>query len=61
MVAGDFNEDPEKEPIKDVMMSSYLDLYSLSNPRKQHQPFTTFKYRDATGYQKRTIDYIFLL
>ena len=30
LVAGDFNEIPENKPIKDIMMNSFFDLYSLA-------------------------------
>jgi endonuclease/exonuclease/phosphatase family metal-dependent hydrolase len=57
-VGGDFNEEPQNPPIKE-MLREFVDLYSLSK-QEQFPPFTTFKFRPAEGYKKRTIDYLFL-
>ena len=66
-MAGDFNEESQNKAIQDVMETSFTDLYSLmpEDPfeildYQKYPKFTTFKYRDAEGYVKRTIDYIFV-
>ena len=50
------------------MESSFLDLYTLKmiqektlkkNQLENYPAFTTFKYREESGYVKRTIDYMF--
>ena len=69
IVAGDFNEEPQNQPIKGVMESSFIDLYTQvmlqmshisKTDQENHQNFTTFKYRNESGFVKRTIDYMFL-
>jgi endonuclease/exonuclease/phosphatase family metal-dependent hydrolase len=69
LLGGDFNEEPQNKPICDIMESSFVDLYTLKmiqektlkkNQIENYPAFTTYKYREATGYQKRTIDYMFL-
>ena len=51
------------------MESLFVDLYTQmkvqteqinEDQTKNHQSFTTFKYRDETGFQKRCIDYMFM-
>ena len=51
------------------MESSFLDLYTVlkiqertlsKNQIDNYPSFTTFKYKEETGYQKRCIDYMFL-
>jgi len=51
------------------METAFTDLYSivmaeegrLSEEKAKNYPaFTTFKYREESGYVKRTIDYFFL-
>ena len=38
-----------------------LDLWKIAHQDMSAcQEFTTFKYRESVGYQKRTIDYVFL-
>lgn len=56
IISGDFNEEPQNQPIKEVMESEFIDLYSQmkiqaqtynsSDKLENHQKFTTFKYRD---------------
>lgn len=69
LLGGDFNEEPQNKPISDIMESSFVDLYTLKmiqektlkkNQIENYPAFTTFKFRNETGYQKRTIDYMFL-
>jgi len=62
-VAGDFNEEPESEPIQDIMKSAFTDLYSLAQgpvAEREHPAFTTFKFHAQEGWVKRTVDYIFI-
>ena len=68
-LGGDFNEEPQNEPIHSVMESAFLDLHYYQLHRAgglnedqsaNHQPLTTFKYREDSGYVKRTIDYMFV-
>ena len=70
-MAGDFNEEPQNEPIAKYMKieKGFEDLYSLkelqkgeeANENEMHPPFTTYKYREKDkGWVKRTIDYIFI-
>ena len=61
IIAGDFNEDPENEPITQLQ-GKFTDLWKIAVQDYESWPsFTTFKYRDSCGYQKRTIDYMFLV
>ena len=69
IIGGDFNEEPQNKPIADIMESTFIDLHTLSkiqqktlskNIVENYPAFTTFKYRDAEGYVKRTIDYFFI-
>jgi len=69
-MAGDFNEEPQNQPISEVMNSSFCDLYQMMQIQKRekdvftyselHPALTTFKYREKEGWVKRTIDYIFM-
>ena len=51
------------------MESTFIDFYTMTKIQQKtlsktvsenYPPFTTFKFRDAEGYVKRTIDYFFL-
>ena len=43
------------------MNQSFKDLYEFTGVQLgQHPPFTTYKYRKDEGWNKRTIDYIFM-
>lgn len=51
------------------MESSFIDFYTMSKIQQKnlskdqienYPAFTTFKYREESGYVKRTIDYMFL-
>ena len=56
LIFGDFNDTPESEPLK-MMASTFA---SLSSEFAGQEPeFTTMKFREYEGMQKRTIDYIF--
>ena len=50
------------------MESHFIDLYSIVKVQskqfsedhlKNHQSFTTYKFREESGFVKRTIDYMF--
>ena len=58
-MTGDFNEEPQNPAIKDVMKGSFDSAFEMALCQGKEPPFTTFKYRESTGYQKRTIDYVF--
>ena len=60
-MAGDFNEEPQNEPIK-IMKQSFVDLYStIDNDTEEHPQFTTWKFREKDGgWVRHTIDYIFI-
>jgi len=69
IIGGDFNESPENEPISGVMEQSFTDLFTVmlrqedrlaEEQAKNYPAFTTFKYREESGYVKRTIDYFFM-
>ena len=69
ILAGDFNEEPQNKPIKDIMESSFIDIFTLhklqekilSKDQKDNYPaFTTHKSRDESGWVTRTIDYMFM-
>ena len=69
ILAGDFNEEPQNKPIKDIMESSFIDIFTLhklqekilSKDQKDNYPaFTTHKFRDESGWVTRTIDYMFM-
>lgn len=64
-MAGDFNEEPQNEPIKDIMTKEFEDLWTLKDTQvgkagKPHS-FTTFKYREKDhGWVKHCIDFMFI-
>ena len=60
IMGGDFNEIPANEPIAEVMESSFVDLYTLIGTGDKYPAFTTYKYREESGFVKRTIDYMFV-
>ena len=60
-MAGDFNEEPQNEPIT-LMKTTFVDLFSTINGNAgQHPELTTWKFRAKDGgWVRHTIDYIFL-
>lgn len=68
-IAGDYNEEPQNEPISKIMKENFVDLYTIKQKQEdvdqftngpEHPEFTTFKFRENEGWVKRTIDYIFM-
>lgn len=57
IVTGDFNEDPDNEPISLTMKSQYTSAFEKAIG--QEPPFTTYYHREKEGYKRRTIDYVF--
>ena len=68
-MAGDFNEEPQNEPIT-LMKKSFIDLFSTINHNdtqinppegSEHPQLTTWKFRAKDGgWVRHTIDYIFI-
>ena len=60
IVGGDFNEEPQNQPIAENMERDFVDMYTMTNQTNKYPEYTTFKYREKEGFVKRTIDYMFL-
>ena len=57
IITGDFNDTPDSMALQKMYN---CDLIETVSGKQEHEPeFTTHKYRDTTGLQTRTIDYMF--
>ena len=61
-MAGDFNEEPQNEPIN-LMKTAFIDLFTTieDSNKEEHPELTTWKFRAKDGgWVRHTIDYIFI-
>ena len=57
IITGDFNDTPESKAIKAMKNHKFADVTEFTDESQDR--VTTHKYREASGLQVRTIDYLF--